>query len=141
MKRTLLSLVAASALAATAADAQTHQGPGHGSQQDRPGTMQQQSGGGQSAENRPAGMMMGHGRGIMAGGMRQGAGGSGHMGPGMLTMMMVMMDANADRALSLEEFQAVHARMFKYADADNDGKLTLEELRKFHSGDAGPDRD
>ena len=141
MRTTSLALFAASAVAAGAAVAQTHQGPGHTSQQDRPGTMQQHSGGGQMAENRPAGMMMGHGGGMMAGGMKHTGGGSGHMGPGMLTMMMVMMDTNADRALSMEEFQAVHERMFKYADADGDGKLTIEELRKFHSGETDPNQD
>ena len=147
MQRRLLVLVAASALAAGGAVlAQTHQGPGHGSpQQDRPGMMMQQPGGGGQAAgpgDRPAGMMMDHGGGMMGGGMgdRRG-GGPGHMGPGMLTMMMAMMDTNADRALSLEEFQAVHGRMFKYADADNDGKLTIQELRKFHIGDVDPDQD
>lgn len=33
-----------------------------------------------------------------------------------------------------EELQAVRARMFKNADADTDGKLTIEELRNCHSG-------
>ena len=47
----------------------------------------------------------------------------------------------ADHALSLEELQAVHGRMFKYADADNDGKLTIQELRNFHAGDLGPEQD
>ena len=60
-------------------------------------------------------------------------------GPGMMAMMMILMDENADRAVSLEEFQAAHARIFKYADADNDGKLTTDEMRGFfrrlHGGD------
>jgi len=76
---------------------------------------------------------MGHGirRGGMGHGMRRGG-----MGPGMLTMMMAMMDTNSDGALSLEEVQAVHARMFSYVDADEDGKLTRDELRSFfHHGD------
>jgi hypothetical protein len=58
----------------------------------------------------------------------------------MLTIMMAIVDANGDHALSLEEVQAVHARIFKYADADNDGKLTEPELRRFHGGDVD-DRD
>lgn len=71
------------------------------------------------------GMMMGHSR----------------MGPRMLTIMMAIVDANGDRALSLEEVQTVHARIFKYADADNDGKLTEAELRRFlHGDEAARDR-
>ena len=54
------------------------------------------------------------------------------MGPSMMVVMMAMMDTNGDRALSLEEVEAVHARMFSYADQDKDGKLTLEELRAFY---------
>ena len=146
-KRILGFTGAAVVLASGAALSQTPQGQGHGApQQDRPGMMmQQQGGGGQPAGrsgDRPAGMMMGHGGGMMAAGMGDHRGGGpGHMGPGMLTMMMAMMDTNADRALSLEEFQAVHARMFKYADADNDGKLTMQELRRFHAGDSDPHED
>ena len=59
----------------------------------------------------------------------------GHMGPGLPTLAMIAMDANGDRAVSLEEFQAFHARAFKYVDANNDGKLTEDELRRFMSGD------
>lgn len=51
-----------------------------------------------------------------------------------------MMDASGDRALSLEEGQAVHERVFRYADSDGDGNLSLEELRGFFRGDA-PDED
>lgn len=141
MRRKLLVFVAAAALFAPgAAIAQAHQGPGHGWPQDRPGAMAQQHGSrGQAADQ--SGMMMRRGGGMMPGEMRRRGAGFGPMGPGMLTWMMIMMDTNADRSLSLEEFQAVHARMFKYADADGDGKLTMEELRKFHFGDADPDED
>ena len=106
-------------------------------------TMQQHGGrADDGSAERPTGMMMGHRGDMMAGGMDHHRGrGPGHGGPGMLTMMMIMMDQDADRAVSLDEFQAVHARMFKYADADGDGKLTLEELRKFHGGDSGAQAD
>ena len=56
----------------------------------------------------------------------------GGMGHGMvLKMMMAMMDTDGDSVLSLEEFQAVHARMFGLIDADGDGALTLEEIQSF----------
>lgn len=62
----------------------------------------------------------------------------GRMGPDMMVMMMIMVDTNGDGALSLEEVQAVHARIFNYADTDDDGRLTLDELRSFFHGGAGP---
>ena len=67
----------------------------------------------------------GWGRGMM---------GPGMMGPGMMDpdMMMVMMDTNEDGVLSLDEFQAMPARMFKYLDANHDGKVTEDELKAFH---------
>lgn len=98
-------------------------------QQDRPGMMMQQPSGamglrdGQS-HRRQAETMHGDGPGMMS-----------RMGPGMMTMMMVMMDSDGDGALSLDEVQAVHTRMFNYADADKDGKLTPQELRGFFHGD------
>jgi hypothetical protein len=49
----------------------------------------------------------------------------------MLTLVMIMMDTDNDGALSLAEVQAVHARVFNYADGDDDGKLTLEEIQRF----------
>ena len=74
----------------------------------------------------------------MGPGMMSGRGWGSHMmGPGMMMgsmmgpeMMIVMLDSNDDGKLSLEEFQAVHARMFKYFDKDGDGQLTEEEIGK-----------
>lgn len=67
--------------------------------------------------------------------------GPGMAGPGMLLMMMIMVDTNGDRMLSLEEVQAVHARIFSYADGDGDGQLTLEEIQSFiHQGGPTSDR-
>ncbi|MCC9624009.1 EF-hand domain-containing protein [Thalassospira sp. MA62] len=43
-------------------------------------------------------------------------------------MMIIMMDTNGDGKLSLDEFQAVHARMLKYLDADGDGQLSADEV-------------
>jgi hypothetical protein len=65
----------------------------------------------------------------------------GGMGPHMMRMMMAMVDTDASKTLSLEEVQAVHARLFAYADADSDGQLTLEEMRAFMHGDDGDEDD
>ncbi|MBK5959082.1 hypothetical protein CCR97_12805 [Rhodoplanes elegans] len=70
------------------------------------------------------------GMGMMGAGMM----GRGMMRPGMTRMMVVMMDANGDGTVSLDEFQAVHARMFKAMDANGDGKLTADEVSAFHGG-------
>lgn len=61
----------------------------------------------------------------------------GMMGPGMMNpaMMVVMMDANGDGALSLDEFQAMHARMFKHLDANHDGQISADELNAFDGDD------
>ncbi|MEW5424886.1 hypothetical protein [Amorphus sp. 3PC139-8] len=58
------------------------------------------------------------------------------MGPGMMmgggmtrpTMMIIMLDTNGDGKLSLEEFQAVHTRMFNYLDKNGDGQLEMDEI-------------
>ncbi len=86
------------------------------------------------------GMMYGRGGGY---GMMGGQGwGSGMMGPGMMgggmmgpQMMILMMDTNGDGKLSLEEFQAIHGRMFKYLDKNGDGQLTPDEIHKHWQDD------
>jgi Ca2+-binding EF-hand superfamily protein len=60
--------------------------------------------------------------------------GPGMMRPGMMRMMLVLIDTDGDGAVSLNEFQAAHERMFKAMDADKDGKLTLQEARQFMLG-------
>ena len=74
--------------------------------------------------------MMGHD--MMGHGMR----GHGMRGHGMMRMrvMMILMDTDGDGALSLEEVQTAHARIFKAIDADKDGKVTLEETQMFFRG-------
>ena len=70
----------------------------------------------------------------------------GMMGPGgmhrfgrMIPMIVAMMDANNDGALSLEEVQAVNARMFNFVDRNKDGKVTAEEVQMaFGVGFGGP---
>ena len=72
--------------------------------------------------------MMGRGMGMMMGqGMEQRQG---------MHLMMVLMDTDGDSALSLEEVQAAHAKIFKAVDNDRDGKVTLEEIQTFFGGDS-----
>jgi hypothetical protein len=73
-------------------------------------------------------MMMGPGM------MGAGTMGRGMMSPTMTRIMIVLADTNGDGQLSLEEVQAVHARIFKAADADKDGRLTADEVQKFMQG-------
>jgi len=139
MKNILAVTVFSLALAGSIGLANAQQGspmmkqPGQGMMQGGQGPMQGQ------------GMMQGQGYGNMAyscngmpgAGMMMGSGmmGSGMMGSGMMAgrmhgpdMMIVMMDTNGDGSLSLEEFQAIHARMFKHLDANGDGQLTSDEM-------------
>jgi len=49
-------------------------------------------------------------------------------------MMLTLMDTDGDGTVSLSEFQAAHERVFKAADADKDGRLTMEEVQAFFQG-------
>jgi hypothetical protein len=64
---------------------------------------------------------------------REGHGPRGGMAAhgGFMRLMIILADTDGDGALSLEEVQAVHARIFKAVDADGDGKATLEEMQSF----------
>lgn len=103
-------------------------------------------------------MMQQQGQGMMQQGMpgmsrsemkRQRAWRSGRMGRGMMgarmrhgVMMRVMfaiVDRDGDGALSLEEVQEIHARIFRQIDADKDGKVTVEEIQAFFHGTAPAD--
>jgi EF hand len=79
--------------------------------------------GGQDTMGHMCGGMMGHG--MM---------GHGMMGRGMYRIMFALMDTDGDGTLSLEEFQAAHAKIFKAMDANNDGKLTPAEIEMFMRG-------
>lgn len=71
----------------------------------------------------------GYGPGAMGGGMMV----PGMMGGGMTRMMLIMLDADGG-ALSQKEFQAVHERMFRAMDANDDDRLTPEEMQGFMQG-------
>jgi hypothetical protein len=75
--------------------------------------------------------MMGQqmGRGMMGRGMRHDA---MHM-----RIMFILIDADGDGALSLEEVQSAHARIFAHVDADKDDKVTYDELVAFFRGGPG----
>jgi hypothetical protein len=68
--------------------------------------------------------------------------GWGMMGPGMphmmMRMMMIMADTDIDGAVSLQEFQAAHERMFRAMDANKDGRLTMDEVQSFTSEPRSP---
>ena len=72
--------------------------------------------------------------------MGRGMMGRGMMGRSMMDhsmrmrMMMILLDTDSDGALSLEEVQTAHSRIFKAIDANKDGKVTLEEIQVFFSG-------
>ena len=98
-----------------------------------------------NAQETPASPMVGHGQsyggspmmGYGMGGMmgHHGVDGAGTMmRPGMMRMMVVMMDTDGDGALSLEEVQSVHARIFKAMDVEKNGKVTLKEIEQFFRG-------
>ena len=119
MKISLAILVASTfALAAVGANAAQHE-------QDQSGMMAEGSA-------QPGGMMSPDG--MMGQGGMMSRGGKSHAM--MLKMMVALADTNNDGALSLEELQAVHARMFNMADGDGDGQLTVEEIQGFMQGGA-----
>src|SRR5262245_50543822 len=53
---------------------------------------------------------------------------------GLHRIMFVLMDTDGDGTISLEEFQAAHAKIFKAIDADKDGKVTFAEMQAFFRG-------
>ena len=77
------------------------------------------------------------GRGMMGREGMMGCGMMGHggmMGPPAMRIIFALMDSDGDGTISLEEFQAAHARIFKAMDVDKDGTLTLEKMQGFLRG-------
>ena|SRR6266545_5069241 len=94
---------------------------------------------GAQEQQAPSGMMPGQG--MMGQGMMMPRGmamtGHGMMDRWMgMRLLMILMDTDGDGALSLEEVQSAHARIFKQVDADKNGKVALEEMQKFFRGEA-----
>jgi hypothetical protein len=112
----------------SSAGAQTSTGPGSTPDQ-------------RAQPNQPG--MMGPGMMSGMGGMGQGGmcGLMGHMMHGVnssmmdgglrMRMMFAIADMDGDGSLSFEEVTAIHKRIFNAVDANKDGKVTPDELRKF----------
>ena len=65
-------------------------------------------------------------------------GGDRRMGHSMMMrMLFIAVDTDGSGTLSLPEVQEFHARMFKAADADDDGELTPAEMRAIMMGGMG----
>lgn len=126
-RNTMLTIAATLTFLAGGAVAQTDQGAATA-----PGAMMGGADMPMMQQGPGGGMMQGHPM------MMRGGQGRGGMGPHMMLMMMALVDTDTSGTLSLEEVQAVHARMFQHADTDDDGELTLEELRAFMHGEAMP---
>ena len=135
MRKQLLAVGVALALASPLAAAQGMMGPGQGMMGPGQGMGQGMMGQGMMGQGMGPGMM-GMGPGMM-GDMREHRRG---MKRHMMMMLFALVDQDGNEALSLEEVQAVHARIFKYADADDDGSLSMEEVAAFmHGGDRDDD--
>ncbi|CAN7349550.1 EF-hand domain-containing protein [Rhizobium leguminosarum] len=69
------------------------------------------------------------GRNMMSSGMSEGMRTMGPMRGHMMKIMFVIADSDGDGAISFEELTAIHKRVFDAVDANNDGKVTPEEMR------------
>jgi uncharacterized membrane protein len=122
----VLAYSAVGAMAQPQPDQQAHS---HSMDQEGAGTVGQ--GGMMCGGMMGRGMM---GRGMMGSGMMGGGMMGGQMGsPMMFRMMFALMD-DGDGEISLQEFQAAHARIFKAMDKNKDGQVTQEEMQAFMHG-------
>ncbi|HSP25976.1 MAG TPA: EF-hand domain-containing protein [Saliniramus sp.] len=67
---------------------------------------------------------------------REGAMGHGAMRGAGMRIMFAIMDADGDGALTLEEIQDFHERIFNAVDQDSDGEVTMDEIRTFFAGES-----
>lgn len=49
----------------------------------------------------------------------------------MMRIMFAIADSDGDGAISFEELMAIHKRVFVAVDANNDGKVTPDEMQAF----------
>jgi hypothetical protein len=84
---------------------------------------------GEQADQMMPGMMMGRGQRGMMEGMRMGP-----MRGHMMKIMFAVADVDGDGALSFEEVTTIHKRIFDTVDANNDGKVTPDEMQSFMQG-------
>ena len=131
MKALLTLIASALLLMSNVAAAQEQEAPSAAAQeQEAPSAAAQE-------QEAPSGKMTGE---DMMGHKGQCMRGHGMMRPGMMRhgmhmrVMMILMDTDGDGALSLEEVQAAHAKIFKVIDADKDGKVTPTEAEMFFRG-------
>ena len=121
MKALLTLITSAFLLMSNIAGAQEQKAPSAGAEEQEAPTAKMT---GEDMMGRMGQDMMGHGmmrRGMMRHGM--------HM-----RVVMILMDTDGDGALSLEEVQTAHAKIFKVIDADKDGKVTPTEVEMFLRG-------
>ncbi|WP_376766641.1 EF-hand domain-containing protein [Rhizobium leguminosarum] len=71
------------------------------------------------------------GRNMMSSDMNEGMRMMGPMRGHMMKIMFVIADTDGDGAISFEELTAIHKRVFDAIDANNDGKVTPEEMQAF----------
>lgn len=143
MTRHVLSLAAGAALLMTAGAVQAQTPPQVDAKPGQSPQSQAQPGAGMPMMTPEMMQMMlqqgamrpGAGPGAMRSGMGRDGTGRGMTGHGpALRIMFAVVDENGDGALSLEEVQAFHARIFRAVDADDDGALTQAEVRDFMTG-------
>ena len=126
MKAQLILIASTLLLMSNFAGAQEQTAPSAGAQEQEAPTAKMT---GEDTLGHMGGGMMDHG--TMCHGMME----HGMMGHGMCKrIMFALMDTDGDGTLSVEEFQTAHAKIFKAIDANNDGKVTPEEMEMFFRG-------
>ncbi|MDR9808512.1 EF-hand domain-containing protein [Rhizobium hidalgonense] len=71
------------------------------------------------------------GRNMMPPGMYPGMRMMGPMRGHMMKIMFAIADSDGDGAISFDELTAIHKRVFDAVDANDDGKVTPEEMQAF----------